>query len=176
MDAGEHKLQAAPVVDAIDIATEAARRVAAVILRHWEQLGKDDADLKARNDWVSDADRESAAAILSIIREQRPHDAVLGEESGKTAALRDGGNDRVWIVDPLDGTSNYLQHFPIWSISIGLLRGSTIVAGVIYEPLRDLFYTAERGAGAYRNGARMSVSSQVGMEGSFLATGFPFLA
>jgi myo-inositol-1(or 4)-monophosphatase len=163
-------------VNDIEIATEAARRGAAVLLRYWEQLGKEDADLKARNDWVSDADRESEAAILSFIREQRPHDAVLGEESGRTAAMRDGGGDRVWIVDPLDGTSNYLQHFPVWSISIGLLRGSAIVAGLIYEPLRDIFYTAERGAGAFRNGARMSVSSQSGIEGSFLATGFPFRA
>ena len=155
----------------IDIATEAARRGSAVLLKHWEQLGKDDADLKARNDWVSRADRESEAAILSFIREQRPHDSVLGEESGRTA-----GNERTWIVDPLDGTSNYLQHFPVWSISIGLLRGSEIVAGLIYEPLRDLFYTAERGAGAFRNGRRMSVSTQGSVEGSFLATGFPFRA
>jgi myo-inositol-1(or 4)-monophosphatase len=176
MDEGEHKLQSAPVVNDIEIATEAARRGAAVLLRYWEQLGKDDADLKARNDWVSDADRESEAAILSFIRDHRPHDAFLGEESGKSAALPGGANDRVWIVDPLDGTSNYLQHFPIWSISIGLLRGSAIVAGLIYEPLRDIFYTAERGAGAFRNGARMSVSSQSGVEGSFLATGFPFRA
>ena len=155
----------------IEIATEAARRGSAVLLRHWEQLGKDDADLKARNDWVSRADRESEAAILSFIREQRPHDSVLGEESG-----RSGAGGRTWIVDPLDGTSNYLQHFPVWSISIGLLRGSEIVAGLIYEPLRDLFYTAERGAGAFRNGRRMSVSTQNGVEGSFLATGFPFRA
>ncbi|HYU23786.1 MAG TPA: inositol monophosphatase family protein [Thermoanaerobaculia bacterium] len=155
----------------IEIATEAARRGSAVLLRHWEQLGKDDADLKARNDWVSRADRESESAILSFIREQRPNDSVLGEESGRTA-----GNERTWIVDPLDGTSNYLQHFPVWSISIGLLRGSEIVAGLIYEPLRDLFYTAERGAGAFRNGRRMSVSTQGGVEGSFLATGFPFRA
>jgi myo-inositol-1(or 4)-monophosphatase len=163
-------------VNDIEIAIEAARRGAAVLLRYWEQLGKEDADLKARNDWVSNADRESEAAILSFIREQRPHDAFLGEESGKTAALSDGVNGRTWIVDPLDGTSNYLQHFPVWSISIGLLRGSEIVAGLIYEPLRDLFYTAERGAGAFRNGQRMSVSSQTGVEGSFLATGFPFRA
>lgn len=160
----------------LELATEAARRGAAVLLRYWENLGKEDADLKARNDWVSAADRESEAAILSFIREQRPHDSFLGEETGRTGALLDGGNDRVWIVDPLDGTSNYLQHFPVWSISIGLLRGSSIVAGLIYEPLRDIFYTAERGAGAFRNGARMSVSSQSGIEGSFLATGFPFRA
>jgi myo-inositol-1(or 4)-monophosphatase len=171
MDGAEHKLQSAPVVNDLDIATEAARRGAAVLLHYWEDLGKEDADLKARNDWVSTADRESEAAILSFIREQRPDDAFLGEESG-----RSGAADRVWIVDPLDGTSNYLQHFPVWSVSIGLLRGAEIIAGVIYEPLRDIFYTAERGAGAFRNGQRMHVSAQERVEGSFLATGFPFRA
>ena len=160
----------------IDMAAEAARRGAAVLLKYWEQLGKDDADLKARNDWVSTADRESEAAILAFIREQRPDDAFLGEESGRSGALRGGGNGRVWIVDPLDGTSNYLQHFPVWSVSIGLLHGDEIVAGVIYEPLRDIVYSAERGAGAFRNGQRMHVSAQERVEGSFLATGFPFRA
>ena len=142
-----------------------------MLLRHWEQLGKDDADLKARNDWVSAADRESEAAILEFLREQRPHDRALCEESGHV-----GAGARTWIVDPLDGTSNYLQHFPVWSISIGLRDGDDIVAGVIYEPLRDIVYAAERGAGAFRNGERMSVSTQDGVEGSFLATGFPFRA
>src|SRR3954452_2282615 len=160
----------------IDIATEAARRGAAVLLGHWEQLGKEDADLKARNDWVSRADRESEAAILSFIREQRPHDSVLGEESGKSGALRDGGNDRTWIIDPLDGTSNYLQHFPVWSVSIALKQGDEMIAGVVHEPLRDLFFTAERGAGAFLNGNRMQVSDQQTVEGSFLTTGFPFRA
>jgi myo-inositol-1(or 4)-monophosphatase len=171
MDEVEHKLQSAPVVNDLEIATEAARRGAAVLLHYWEDLGKEDADLKARNDWVSTADRESEAVILSFIREQRPHDAFLGEESG-----RSGTADRVWIVDPLDGTSNYLQHFPVWSVSIGLLRGAEIIAGVIHEPLRNLDYSAERGAGAFRNGQRMHVSSQERVEGSFLATGFPFRA
>ncbi|HEV2721077.1 MAG TPA: inositol monophosphatase family protein [Thermoanaerobaculia bacterium] len=157
----------------LDIAAEAARRCAAVLLGYWEQLGKEDADLKARNDWVSRADRESEAAIIACIHEHRPHDAVLGEEGG---AVGDGGNDRTWIVDPLDGTSNYLQHFPVWSVSIGLRHGTEIVAGLIFEPLRDIVYSAERGAGAFRNGQRMAVSSQNGVEGSFLATGFPFRA
>ena len=156
----------------IEIAAEAARRGAAVLLHYWEDLGKDDADLKARNDWVSRADRESEAAIISFIHEHCPHDAILGEEGGAVG----GGNDRTWIVDPLDGTSNYLQHFPVWSVSIGLRRGAEIVAGVIYEPLRDIVYSAERGTGAFRNGHRMAVSSQNGVEGSFLATGFPFRA
>ncbi len=155
----------------VEAAVDAARAGAAVLLRHWEHLGKDDADLKSRNDWVSLADRESERAIISSLRERFPGDAVLGEEGGLT-----GSSERTWIVDPLDGTSNYLQHFPVWSISIALKIGSEMVAGVIYEPLRDLFFTAERGAGAFRNGRRMRVSTQATVEGSFLATGFPFRA
>jgi myo-inositol-1(or 4)-monophosphatase len=161
-----------PAVNDIDIAVEAARRGAAVLLRYWEQLGKDDADLKARNDWVSRADRESEDAISAFIRGEHPDDILLGEEGGRSG----GSSGRTWIIDPLDGTSNYLQHFPIWSISIALRKGNETVLGVIYEPLRDLFFTAERGAGAFRNGERMRVSSHDRVEASFLATGFPFRA
>ena len=158
----------------IDIAREAARRGAAILLQYWESLGKDDADLKARNDWVSKADRESEAAIVAAIREHRPTDAFLGEESGMSRGAAEAS--RVWVIDPLDGTSNYLQHFPFWSVSIALRENGETVAGLIYEPLRDLFFTAERGAGAYRGDARMHVSSHPTVEGSFLATGFPFRA
>ena len=156
----------------VEIAIEAARAGARVLLRYWEQLNKDDADLKARNDWVSDADRESEQVIVDAIRAHCPGDAFLGEESGRSANT----SARTWIIDPLDGTSNYLQHFPIWSVSIALRRDGETVAGVIYEPLRDLVFSAERGAGAFRNGQRMRVSTQAGVEGSFLATGFPFRA
>lgn len=156
----------------IEIAAEAARCGAEVLLRYWEQLGKDDADLKARNDWVSNADRESESAIVDVLHAHCPGDVILGEESGLSA----GTSERVWVIDPLDGTSNYLQHFPIWSISIALRQGDETVAGLVYEPLRDLYFTAERGAGAFRNGARMRISTQERVEGSFLATGFPFRA
>ena len=76
----------------------------------------------------------------------------------------------------LNGTSNYLQHFPVWSVSIGLRAADETIAGVIYEPLRELFFTTERGAGAFRNGTRIRISDQQAIEGSFLATGFPFRA
>jgi myo-inositol-1(or 4)-monophosphatase len=122
---------------------------------------------------VSTADRESEEAILETIRALSPGDAFLGEESGRSGG---GTNDRTWIIDPLDGTSNYLQHFPFWSISIALREGGETVAGLVYEPLRDLFFTAEQGAGAFRDGKRMDVSSQQSLEGAFIATGFPFRA
>jgi myo-inositol-1(or 4)-monophosphatase len=160
-------------VNDVELACEAAREGAKVLLAHWEQLGKEDADVKSRNDWVSRADRESEAAIISVIRDARPGDAILGEEGGRSV---EGTTGRTWIIDPLDGTSNYLQHFPMWSVSIGVERGSEIVSGVVHEPLRDLWFTAERGAGAFRNGARMRVSEQERVDGAFLATGFPFRA
>jgi myo-inositol-1(or 4)-monophosphatase len=155
------------------IAQYAARRGAGVLLKYWETLGKDDADLKARNDWVSAADRESEQAIVDAIREHRPDDAFLGEESGMTEGA--AGN-RVWIIDPLDGTSNYLQHFPIWCVSIALREDGVTTTAAIYEPLRDLFFTATRGGGAFRNDEPMYVSTHERVEGSFLATGFPFRA
>jgi myo-inositol-1(or 4)-monophosphatase len=156
----------------IEIAMEAARRGAAILLHYWEDLGKEDADIKSRNDWVSAADRESEKAIISCIRELSPGDSFLGEESGVSA----GKSNRTWIIDPLDGTSNYLQHFPVWCVSIGLRTGNEITAALVYEPLRNIFFTAESGAGAYRDGARLRVSDQDTVEGAFLATGFPFRA
>jgi myo-inositol-1(or 4)-monophosphatase len=159
--------------DDVDLATDAARLGAEILLKHWEQLGKEDADLKSRNDWVSRADRESEAAIVSFIRQHCPDDAILGEEGGISA---EGTSGRTWIIDPLDGTSNYLQHFPVWSISIGVKTGDEITAAVVHEPLRDIFFTATRGGGAFRDGQPMHVSNQRTLDSSFLATGFPFRA
>jgi myo-inositol-1(or 4)-monophosphatase len=157
----------------VELGIHAARQGAAVLLRYWENLGREDADLKARNDWVSNADRESEQAIVDAIRAHRPADSFLGEESGRTG---DRSAARTWVIDPLDGTSNYLQHFPVWCVSIALRENAETIAAVIYEPLRDLFFTAERGAGAFKGGERMRVSGHDALEGSFLATGFPFRA
>lgn len=159
----------------IDIATDAARAGAAILLEHWQRLGKEDADLKDRNDWVSRADRESEAAILASIASRCPGDAFLGEESGASSGQGDASG-RTWIIDPLDGTSNYLQHLPIWSISIALRRGDETIAGLIHDPLHDNVYAAELGGGAFRNGERIRVSAHSGVDASFLATGFPFRA
>lgn len=160
-----------------ETALNAARIGAEVLLGYWEKLGKDDADLKARNDWVSRADRESESAMVKYLMDQCPDDAFLGEESGAIRSRSRVENARrTWIIDPLDGTSNYLQHFPFWSISIALRDGDDMVAGVVYEPLRGQVFAAEKGAGAFRDGARMHVSDHPHIETSFLATGFPFRA
>jgi myo-inositol-1(or 4)-monophosphatase len=159
-------------VQDVEAAVEAAKLGAEVLLQHWERLDKTDADLKSRNDWVSRADRESESAIVSYLRRTFPNDSILAEEGSGAR----GSSGRTWVIDPLDGTSNYLQHFPVWSVSIGLRAGEQSIAGVVYEPLRELFFTAQRGAGAFRNGTRIRVSDQETVEGSFLATGFPFRA
>ena len=146
-------------MDDIEAASEAAKLGAAVLLKHWEQLGKADADMKARNDWVSRADRESEAAIVA---------------SDSTPALAKSAAMRC-----LDGSSAKLRVLRIIfdpGVFNRICAQSSIIAGVIFEPLRDLFFTASRGAGAFRNGVRMQVSDQKTIEGSFLATGFPFRA
>ena len=164
-------------MNATEAATDAARAAAEILLHHWETLGRDDADLKSRNDWVSRADRESEKAIIRSLSERFPDDAFLGEEGGDVAARNSGSRaERTWIIDPLDGTSNYLQHFPFWSISIALREKNEVIAAVILEPLRDILFTAEKGAGAFRNGDRIQISSYAELDGSFLATGFPFRA
>lgn len=159
----------------VEIALEAAKRGSEVLLKYWQTLSKDDADLKSRHDWVSRADRESEDAIFRSLRERCPEDDFLGEESGAIENRLSTGR-RTWIVDPLDGTSNYLQHFPFWCISIGLKEGDEVTAAVIYEPLRGTVFAAERGSGTWMDGERVRVSDHPGIEGSFLATGFPFRA
>lgn len=163
-------------MERLEIAVQAARIGADVLLGHWQQLGKEHADTKARNDWVSIADRESEAAIVEFLQDVCPEDACLGEEGGRTTLATGAGSGRTWIIDPLDGTSNYLQHFPFWSVSIALQDRGEMVVGVVYEPLRDEMFAAEKGAGAFRNEVRMRVSEQKELEGSFIATGFPFRA
>jgi len=164
-------------VNPIELAQQAARIGADVLLQHWEVLNKEDADLKARNDWVSRADRESEAAIVDFLRLHRPGDDFLGEEGGRMKATApEKASGGTWVIDPLDGTSNYLQHYPCWSVSIAYREGNEVTAGVVYEPLRQMMFAAEKGSGAFRNGVPMRVSAHGEMEGSFLATGFPFRA
>jgi myo-inositol-1(or 4)-monophosphatase len=155
----------------IETAVAAARRGGEVALASWRNLPAGEVSEKKKNDFVTHADRESEERIVSRIRESFPQDNVLGEEGG----LR--GTDaraRTWIIDPLDGTSNFIAGFPFWSVSIAAREGSEIVAGVVWDPLREELYTAERGAGAFRNGARLRVTGREGLDGAFLATGFPF--
>jgi myo-inositol-1(or 4)-monophosphatase len=161
----------------LETAAEAAQAGAAVLLEAWHGAGAEgrlQVERKARNDLVSQADRDSEAAILSVIRRRFPGHRIVAEEGG-------GGEDNAaseyeWLCDPLDGTTNFLERLPIWCVSIACRRRRELVAGVVVEPLRGEVYAASRGGGATRNGLPMRVSGKTDPADAFLATGFPFRA
>lgn len=155
----------------VEAASDAARAGGEVIERYWRSLPRSAVSEKRTNDFVTRADRESEEVIVARILDRFPGDGFLGEEGGRRGV---GGESRTWIVDPLDGTTNFIAGFPFWSVSVAARERGEIVAGAIWDPLRREMYAAERGAGAFRNGERLRVTDRKGLEGSFLATGFPF--
>jgi myo-inositol-1(or 4)-monophosphatase len=155
----------------VEAAAAAARAGGEVLVANWRRLPHGAVEEKTKNDFVTFADRESEERIIAAIRERFPSDAFLAEEGG----LRKGGEGaRVWIIDPLDGTSNFVSGFPFWCVSIAAWEHNELVAAVVWDPLRDEMYTAERGGGAWRNGTRLSVTNRAALDGAFVATGFPF--
>jgi len=156
----------------IDAAIEAARCGGEILLSWWRRLPEGSVEENAQNDFVSRADRESEAAIVEVLLGRHPGDGLLGEEG----ASREGTSGREWIIDPLDGTSNFIAGFPFWCVSIAAREKGRIVAGVVWDPLRQEMYAAERGGGAFRNGERIRVTPRDSARGAFLATGFPFRA
>lgn len=126
-------------------------------------------DEKSLNDFVSTADRASEEAIRAFLARETPECGFLGEESGRA-----GAQARCWVVDPLDGTTNFVRGFPHFAVSVALMEGNEVLVGAIYDPLRDELFTAARGGGAYCNGRKIAVSGRASLEGSFLTTGFPF--
>ncbi|HEX5761137.1 MAG TPA: inositol monophosphatase family protein [Thermoanaerobaculia bacterium] len=148
-------------------------RVGAEALRRSFRAGSLEVRSKGENDFVTLADRESEAAIVSEVRRRFPHHRILAEEGG---GAEGGGGDCEWLIDPLDGTTNFLQGLPIWCISIACRRGGELLAAAVYDPPGDNLFTAVRGGGARWNGRPMRASSRPGLAGAFLATGFPFRA
>ena len=145
-----------------------AARAGGAILRDGFDRGVT-AHYKRRFDPVTEIDHASEAAVLSIISEHRPDDAILAEESGSTTP-----RERTWIVDPLDGTVNFVHGIPHVAVSVGLWESDQPLAGVIYDPLRDECFSAAVGQGAHLNGSRISVSETDNLDRSVTATGFPY--
>jgi myo-inositol-1(or 4)-monophosphatase len=155
----------------LDVAADAARAGGEILKSYWRSLPRGAISEKKKNDFVTRADKESEEVIAARIRERFPRDGFLGEEGGR----RGGGDEaRIWIVDPLDGTTNFIAGFPFWCVSVAAREKGEIVAGVVWDPLRAELYAAERGGGAFRNGERLRVTEQPNLDGAFLATGFPF--
>jgi myo-inositol-1(or 4)-monophosphatase len=155
----------------LNIAVRAARRAGEVIVRSMNRLESLTITSKGRNDFVSEVDHAAEQEIIGVIRHYYPSHAFLAEESGRT-----GDNDTVWIIDPLDGTTNYLHGFPVFAVSIACEQKGRLEHAVVYDPLRQELFTATRGAGSHLDNRRMHVSKQRTLEGSLIATGFPYRA
>ena len=153
----------------INIAVRAARQAGSVIMRSFHRLDTLTVSEKQVNDYVSEVDRNAEQAIIDIIRRAHPGHAILAEESGMH-----GKDDFQWVIDPLDGTTNYLHGFPQFAISIALKQRGRLEVGVIYDPVRDEMYTASRGSGALLNDRRLRVTDQKTLKGALLGTGIPF--
>jgi myo-inositol-1(or 4)-monophosphatase len=159
---------------ALDAAVAAAREAGEVLLGHYGRLAPGEVEEKARNDVVSRADHESEAVCRRVLLGAFPSDRFLGEETG-TSGVDESAP--AWIVDPLDGTANFVRGFPHWAVSIARTRGGLLgplEVGVIWDPIKKDLFTAEAGAGAFRNGAQVRVPACAGFEGAAFATGFPF--
>jgi myo-inositol-1(or 4)-monophosphatase len=153
----------------LNIAIRAAREAGKVILRELDRVDALDVTTKGLNDYVSEVDRRAEQAVITTIRRSYPDHAVLGEESGL-----EGRSDHVWVIDPLDGTTNYLHGFPVFSVSIGVKYRGRVEHAVVFDPLRNELFTATRGSGAQLNSRRIRVTRRPGLEGALLGTGFPY--
>jgi len=155
----------------LNIAVRAARRAGEVIVRSLNHLESLTVSSKGRNDFVSEVDHAAEREIIGTIRRHYPQHAFLAEESG-----RSGEHDTLWIVDPLDGTTNFLHGFPVFAVSIACQIKGRLEHAVIYDPMRQELFTASRGAGAHLDNHRMRVSKARSLDGALIATGFPYRA
>jgi len=153
----------------LNIATRAARRAGEVISRSLDKVDSLRVSEKGANDFVSEVDYRAEQEIIHNIRKAYPDHSILAEESGHQA-----GNDYMWIIDPLDGTTNFLHGFPQFAVSIAVKHKDVLEHAAIYDPLRQEMYSATRGSGAMMNNRRMRVTNQAFLKGALLGTGFPF--
>lgn len=154
----------------LSIAIKAAREAGRIINRASQDVGSLSVQSKTYNDFVSDVDRAAEQAIIEVLRDAYPDHGFLGEESGKS----NQDADNVWIIDPLDGTTNFLHSFPQYCISIALQQKGVLTQAVIYDPVRNDLFTATKGRGAFLNDKRIRVTSRSKLQDALIATGFPF--
>jgi myo-inositol-1(or 4)-monophosphatase len=148
----------------------AARRGGAVLGRNFNKRDKLTVEKKGRNDFVSSADLAAERAIIDVIHKHYPEHAILAEESGTS-----GDSDHIWIIDPLDGTTNYLHGFPVFAVSIGLQIKGRLEHAVVYDPMREELFTASRGEGAMLDDHKIRVSGRRDLTTSVVGIGFPYI-
>src|SRR5689334_1075519 len=153
-------------------AVKAARRAGNIISRGARELDLLTVTTKGPKDFVTEVDRAAEAAIVETLHTAYPDHAVFAEEG--TARDRNAGAEHVWIIDPLDGTTNFLHGFPQYCVSIALAHKGVVTQGVIYDPIRNDLFTATRGRGAFLNDRRIRVSRRAHLRDCLVGTGFPF--
>jgi myo-inositol-1(or 4)-monophosphatase len=153
----------------VNVAVKAARRAARIIVQGSENLDALTIRHKSLNDLVSEVDRAAEQAIIDVLHAAYPDHAILAEESGAS-----GASDYVWVIDPLDGTTNFLHGFQQYCVSIALMHRGVLNHAVIFDPTRNDLYTASRGRGAYLNDKRLRVSKRDKLIDGLIGTGFPF--
>ncbi|MGH8362774.1 MAG: inositol monophosphatase family protein [Gammaproteobacteria bacterium] len=154
----------------LNIAVAAARKAGDIIIRHVDRIDRLTVKAKEHNDFVSQVDRLAEEEIIYTIRKAHPDHAILAEESGAHA----GNEEFQWIIDPLDGTTNFLHGFPVFSVSIAVKHRGRLEHAVVYDPMRQELFTASRGGGAQVDGKRMRVTSLKTLDGALIGTGFPY--
>ncbi|REL36436.1 inositol-1-monophosphatase [Thalassotalea euphylliae] len=155
----------------LNIAVRAARSAGNVIARAFEQLDKVEVESKGTNDLVTNIDKQAEQVIIDTIRKAYPNHSIVGEEHG---ILEGEDTDYQWVIDPLDGTTNFVKGIPHFAVSIALKVKGKLDQAVIFDPIRGELFTASRGKGAQLNGFRIRVSNAKELNGTVLATGFPF--
>jgi len=154
----------------LTIAVRAARAAGDIIVRNMDRLDRIKVVTKQNNDFVSIVDQKAEEAIISILKQSYPDHGILAEESG----IQDASSDFQWIIDPLDGTTNYLHGFPQFAVSIALKHKNRLEVGVIYDPVSQELFSASRGNGATLNGKKIRVTGHKGLHNALLGTGFPY--
>ena len=154
----------------LNVAVKAARRAATIINRASLNLERLQIDRKQHNDFVTEVDKAAEEAIIETLSEAYPNHGFLAEESGELL----NNSDHIWIIDPLDGTTNFIHGFPQYAISIALSVNGVLQQAVIYDPNRDELFSASKGAGAYVDRRRLRVASQIKLEKALIGTGFPY--
>jgi len=154
----------------LTIATRAARAAGDIILRNIDKLDRLTIEVKADNDFVTKVDRKAEEVILNTLQQAYPTHGIIAEESG----THNEDSEYQWIIDPLDGTTNFLHGFPQYAVSIGLQHKGRMEVGVIFDPIKNELFTAARGDGAQLNGRRIRVTPRKGLAHSLIGTGFPF--
>src|SRR5712671_4029924 len=165
----------------LSIAVRAARRAGSIINRASLDSGGLQVRSKQANDFVTEVDRAAEAAIIDAVRKAYPEHAILGEESGALgpksgpeSGAESGKAEYRWIIDPLDGTTNFIHGFPQYCVSIGVEHRGALAHAVIYDPTKNELFTASKGRGAFLNDRRIRVSKCLKLDDALVGTGFPF--